>query len=380
MRTSLLLLGALAVPMPFGASKILGGQDVSKPSAGVDLDQDDNAEFDGTADTNVTIDANDDGTVNLTFSATEFSLDIDGNGTFDHKFTNGTLEIGRASATGEINIYSGGATPQSDIGYGSGIAAGFFVIRSNDNMMFRSSVLTGDPDPIFEFNSNQNYTTSGDVLTGFRDATDVDIFNIKHDGTGWTMNFDPNEDGTAEMLVNRAGSINVANSAGGLVVGVTSSNLGIEVFENGKALHLYGYESSGGGKSIYIANKNAQSAAGDGAVLFTNADYTNYNLAVLHDGTNGFELNFDGNDDGTLEAKINPKGDLQIGRIQSTTPAENLACGSTTVGTMIYVDDTDDSAAAQMCVCIATGDDGAGAPNAWDWRKMDDLATACTSI
>jgi len=73
-------------------------------------------------------------------------------------------------------------------------------------------------------------------------------------------------------------------------------------------------------------------------------------------------------------------GGIQMGTIEGTSPAEPVACGSTTVGTFTYVDDTDDSGAAYVCVCIATGDDGAGAPNAWDWRRMDDHTTACPAF
>lgn len=61
----------------------------------------------------------------------------------------------------------------------------------------------------------------------------------------------------------------------------------------------------------------------------------------------------------------------------STTPTEPFACGSTTVGGFQYVDQPDDSGRGYVCLCIATGDDGAGTPNAWDWVRMDDHATTC---
>jgi len=83
------------------------------------------------------------------------------------------------------------------------------------------------------------------------------------------------------------------------------------------------------------------------------------------------------------DLELDPAGSLrsteeiQVGQNEGTSPTEPATCNSTNVGMFEYVDDTDDSGAGAVCVCIATGDDGAGSPNAWDWRRMDDHGTAC---
>ena len=68
-------------------------------------------------------------------------------------------------------------------------------------------------------------------------------------------------------------------------------------------------------------------------------------------------------------------GLLQLTAVAGNTPAEPVACGATTVGTLTYVDDTDDSGVAFMCFCMST-DDG----STFDWRLVDDRTTACPSF
>lgn len=68
----------------------------------------------------------------------------------------------------------------------------------------------------------------------------------------------------------------------------------------------------------------------------------------------------------------------QVVEVGAPLPAEPHTCAAqANAGAMVYVDDSNDSAAATLCVCIATGDDGAGVPNAWDWVRVDNTAAAC---
>jgi hypothetical protein len=63
---------------------------------------------------------------------------------------------------------------------------------------------------------------------------------------------------------------------------------------------------------------------------------------------------------------------VRLTGVVGASPAEPVACGATTTGTMTYVDDNNDSAAAAVCICIATPDD-----STYDWVRMDDTSTAC---
>lgn len=68
-------------------------------------------------------------------------------------------------------------------------------------------------------------------------------------------------------------------------------------------------------------------------------------------------------------------GEHQIGRIQDPAPTENISCVAARVGTMVYVDETDDGARATICVCIDT-DDG----TTFDWKPIDDLGAVSCEI
>ena len=65
---------------------------------------------------------------------------------------------------------------------------------------------------------------------------------------------------------------------------------------------------------------------------------------------------------------------VQIPRIEAAVPAEPFACATSgdPVGAMMYVDDTNDTAAAACCICIDTNDG-----TTLDWRRCDDNAAAC---
>ena len=91
-------------------------------------------------------------------------------------------------------------------------------------------------------------------------------------------------------------------------------------------------------------------------------------LGLTHNQTNGVITTGVGNLDVAAAA-----GGMRIARIISAAPAEPVACGTTTEGMMSYVNDTNDGAKAQVCICISIPDDAT-----WDWVQIHDMTTACT--
>ncbi len=68
----------------------------------------------------------------------------------------------------------------------------------------------------------------------------------------------------------------------------------------------------------------------------------------------------------TAGTAITPGANIAAG------PAEPFACDATHVGAMQYVDDTDDTLYARVCICANL--DGTG----YDWRDIGDIVgTAC---
>ena len=71
------------------------------------------------------------------------------------------------------------------------------------------------------------------------------------------------------------------------------------------------------------------------------------------------------------------KGNVVRGESTSATGNAPETCSASTRGMIIYVDDTDDSARAEICVCVATSDDGAGTPSAYSWQLISNVSVAC---
>jgi len=67
---------------------------------------------------------------------------------------------------------------------------------------------------------------------------------------------------------------------------------------------------------------------------------------------------------------------IVISGVEGAAPAEPYACSNTTVGAIVYVDDTDDGVPSYYCVCLDM-DDG----STFDWRlQYDPINTACTAF
>jgi len=88
-----------------------------------------------------------------------------------------------------------------------------------------------------------------------------------------------------------------------------------------------------------------------------------------------------GNTTGGSIKVLGATGAVLINRVVGTGAlAEPFACVAATAGAIVYVDDTNDSAAAVRCVCFATGDDGGGNPT-MDWRDAGDpVGSVCTAF
>lgn len=96
------------------------------------------------------------------------------------------------------------------------------------------------------------------------------------------------------------------------------------------------------------------------------------------DTTDNSEIVTFGNGMTNPNVRIAGAGGFQLPVNETLVPAEPVACGATTVGFVQYVDDDNDGAIAEVCICVATADDGVGNPNAWDWVQMANLAVACS--
>jgi hypothetical protein len=54
-------------------------------------------------------------------------------------------------------------------------------------------------------------------------------------------------------------------------------------------------------------------------------------------------------------------------------PAEPVACAAGTVGRIVYVNDNNDGAAAELCICAGITNDAT-----FDWVQVKDMTTACS--
>jgi hypothetical protein len=59
--------------------------------------------------------------------------------------------------------------------------------------------------------------------------------------------------------------------------------------------------------------------------------------------------------------------------IDAAVPAEPVACAAGTVGTLTYVNDNNDGAAAELCICAGITNDAT-----FDWVQVKDMTTACS--
>jgi len=67
---------------------------------------------------------------------------------------------------------------------------------------------------------------------------------------------------------------------------------------------------------------------------------------------------------------------IVVSGVEGAAPTEPYACSNTTVGAIVYVDDTDDGVPSYYCVCLDM-DDG----STFDWRSQyDPINTACTAF
>ena len=64
-------------------------------------------------------------------------------------------------------------------------------------------------------------------------------------------------------------------------------------------------------------------------------------------------------------------GRLELPTQVVAAPTEPVACDATTMGATQLVDDNDDSALSVVCICLSPDD------ATFDWRRLDDNATAC---
>lgn len=71
-------------------------------------------------------------------------------------------------------------------------------------------------------------------------------------------------------------------------------------------------------------------------------------------------------------SSLNMAHPIWLHEIAAAAPSEPHACNNSSVGAIVYVDDTNDSAPGEVCLCVDT-DDG----STFDWRSIDDVTAAC---
>jgi len=93
--------------------------------------------------------------------------------------------------------------------------------------------------------------------------------------------------------------------------------------------------------------------------------------SIFSVSTGGYGKTFWQKVSGTGNTGWKPIGD---GMIENDAPAEPYACDATTAGPQRwYINDTDDGAPAEVCVCHGITDD-----STYDWVRATDETTACT--
>lgn len=74
----------------------------------------------------------------------------------------------------------------------------------------------------------------------------------------------------------------------------------------------------------------------------------------------------------TARPLLHGAGALNLQAQIAASPEAPFACDATYVGYTQHVDDSDDGAAAEVCICTAITD------STYDWRQLDDLGAACS--
>lgn len=199
--------------------------------------------------------------------------------------------------------------------------------------------------------------TAGDVLIGGKLEVDDRVYFDTHTVTQYGT-----VGGTVKYLL-AEGSSGAAEFA--VYGGYDQGKIGIDA-EAGYHLVLGKYDS-----------KDYGHAAQTNPTLFIHSiedpDTNNAEwIGVTHDQTNGLITT----GQGILD--LNPVDEgLGLPAYAGTdAPTEPVSCTAANAGVIAYADDTNDSAAAQLCICAATTDDGGGTPT-MDWLQMHDMTTAC---
>ena len=206
--------------------------------------------------------------------------------------------------------------------------------------------------------------TSGDVLVGGKFEVDDDAYFDDH--------------------VTLAGQLRLSNGQAAPCFG-SSCGTGFTRFyaDNSSDQFHLGLGSEQGRQFLIVDSPNL--GQDYGVAVLTNpglyvfsataaASATDEWIAFSHNVTDGVVAT----GSGVLDLEPGAAGVELPGIIGTGAPSEPVACAAATAGVTTYVDDTDDSGAAQVCICFATGDDGAGNPT-MDWRDLaDPTGTACS--
>jgi len=253
------------------------------------------------------------------------------------------------------------------------------------------SVPDGTDDPVF---SGQLSIGAGTVASS---PADGDLLVTNNTGTqGVYLN---TQTSNRLTLTNQAGGNLevVANEVqGNSQLSTYNADAKVENQQSGGNMSFKTVSHSGSGPTgITTIESGAQTSTSDRAsgntIIRTGATTTDGNTGdvIIYSGQAGAGAADSGsilmgvNGDATGKAlKINGATGAVLPNVVVGTDAlaEPFACTASVAGATVYVDDTNDSAAAVRCVCFATGDDGAGTPT-MDWRDAGDpVGTACSAF
>jgi hypothetical protein len=160
----------------------------------------------------------------------------------------------------------------------------------------------------------------------------------------------------------------------GYGVNKTASLIGNSTIQVPAALQLQLSDASNNMLILAAANRTANmglaASTNPRLAIFSAAATTTLYLSLLHDQTNGVIST------GAGALDLNPAtGGVRLGRVIGATVAAPATCAAGTAGMVVYVDDNDDAAPAELCICAETTDD-----TVFDWVQVQNMAAACTLI
>jgi hypothetical protein len=138
-----------------------------------------------------------------------------------------------------------------------------------------------------------------------------------------------------------------------------------------------------GGSTLYLGDTNSRHlywqestrnlVINDASGRVSFGGVTSGNVMLTPSGTTlKVRLANDGGDGNLTAAAITATGPVQVQAVVAAVPAISTVCSSSTQGSIVYVDDSNDTAVSHLCFCGTAADD-----TTYAWRRADAPGTAC---